>query len=598
MNSMTTTPPPPDDAARSTIRHDLDRTLFVEAGAGAGKTSSLVDRIVNLIANGVPVTGIAAITFTEKAAAELRARLRAALIASLTDADTAFTDRAEAALERLDHAAIGTLHSFARRILFDFPIEAGVPPGFTVLDELESNLAFDDRWEELLDDLLAEAEPEGGLVAGGRGFVELCEFDGLNIKRSVRGIAEDFAANWDLVEHGVAPDDPGRLHLDLADALAPVREMADSAIPPDDPQAELVREMLDVVAQLDALDPFDGVAGLRHRLQLLDGLEKLARPARRRGQKGNWKNFGGGDALAAQRDRATAVVEAIERVRERVKAHRRLVLGVVLRTFVLDAATERMRAGRLEFHDLLVLARRLLAERGDIRSLLHRRYERILLDEFQDTDPIQLEIAVRLTARPDDPDQEHGWRNLQPEPGRLFIVGDPKQSIYRFRRADISQYLLAAEQLGASAVTLSANFRSTSAVIGFANDVFDELISFEHDVQPAFQPLDPCRRAALLGHGTVSVLGAERHDDLDRSWSGDLGAADELRRRESLDVAATISTAIADGWPVVEHSENHPDGVVRPCRPGDIAILLPSRLSLGALEYALREARVSYRAEN
>ncbi len=144
---------------------------------------------------------------------------------------------------------------------------------------------------------------------------------------------------------------------------------------------------------------------------------------------------------------------------------------------MLDGAHERAIAGRLEFHDLLVLARRLVAQRGDIRRLLHARYQRIMLDEFQDTDPIQLEIAVRLASRPDDPAHDTDWRQLVPEPGRLFIVGDPKQSIYRFRRADIAQYLRAAEQVGADQVVLTANFRSTTAVIDFVNDVFGRLIT-------------------------------------------------------------------------------------------------------------------------
>ena len=126
---------PPDEAQRQRIRTDLHTTLFVEAGAGAGKTSSLVARIVNLVRSGVPITGIAAITFTEKAAAELRSRTRQRLEADHEPATAA-------ALDRLDHAPIGTLHSFARRILFDFPIEAGLPPGFAVLDELASGRAI------------------------------------------------------------------------------------------------------------------------------------------------------------------------------------------------------------------------------------------------------------------------------------------------------------------------------------------------------------------------------------------------------------------------------------------------------------------------
>jgi ATP-dependent helicase/nuclease subunit A len=132
-------PAPPDDAARRRIAVDLDATLFVEAGAGAGKTTALVGRIAGLVAAGVAIESIAAITFTDKAATELRHRLRHELQARADD------PRFAAALTGVDHAAIGTLHSFARRILNEFPIEAGLPPGFAVLDELESNLAFDER---------------------------------------------------------------------------------------------------------------------------------------------------------------------------------------------------------------------------------------------------------------------------------------------------------------------------------------------------------------------------------------------------------------------------------------------------------------------
>ncbi len=207
---------------------------------------------------------------------------------------------------------------------------------------------------------------------------------------------------------------------------------------------------------------------------------------------------------------------------------------------------------------------------------------------------------MRLTARPDDPAQDSDWRQLVPVPGRLFIVGDPKQSIYRFRRADIAQYLRAADQVGADQVHLTANFRSTAAVIDFVNDVFGRLITYQPDAQPAFGPLDACRRAELLGHGTVTVLGSDIVDvsllDEDEARLGDpeMGAADALRLVEARDVVATITTALADGWPVFDGAL----GTVRPCVPGDICVLLPTRISLPALEAEFRDAALPYRAEN
>ncbi len=589
---------PPDDSARVRISDDLDATLFVEAGAGAGKTSSLVARIVNLVKSGVPITAIAAITFTEKAAAELRSRTRGRLV------DDGGPE-ALAALERLDHAPIGTLHSFARRILFDFPIDAGLPPGFSVLDELESGLAFEEQWDDLLDRLLDDPDPPGGLVEGGRALVELCEFDGFGLDRGARRMAEDFRANWDLVHDRVDLADPGPLRVDLDPVIATGRLIAATPIPGDDTQAGLVTDIGAIVDQLASTD------SVRTRLELVAELDRRfghwGDLKQRPGAKGKWKAAFGVDGpadLEALQSLEIDLGTAARGVLEHVRRHRRLLLGAVLGRFVLDAAAERSGAGLLEFHDLLVLARRLLAERPPIRRLLHERYQRLLLDEFQDTDPIQLEIAVRLTADPDDPAQDvvtadaagpSPWRQLTPLPGRLFIVGDPKQSIYRFRRADISQYLRAAEQVGAERVALSANFRSTRAVIDFANDVFGRLITFEADAQPAFQPLDACRADDLLGHGTVSVLGVERHDDLTaRSRTGEMGAADALREREARDVAATVSTALAEGWPV----HDDVDGGLRPCRPGDICVLLPTRISLPSLEAELSRAGLAYRAEN
>ena len=589
---------PPDDAARVRISNDLEATLFVEAGAGAGKTSSLVARIVNLVKSGVPITAIAAITFTEKAAAELRSRTRS----RLTDDGGA---EALAALDRLDHAPIGTLHSFARRILFDFPIDAGLPPGFSVLDELESGLAFEEQWDDLLDRLLDDPDPAGGLIEGGRALVELCEFDGFGLDKGARRMAEDFRANWDLVHDRVDLTDPGPLRVDLDPVIAIGRLIAATPVAVDDTQAGLTADIGAIVDQLSSTD------SVRTRLELIADVDRRfghwGDLKQRPGAKGKWKATFGADGPADLEALQSLEIEfgaGARRVLEHARRHRRLLLGAVLGRFVLDAAAERAAAGLLEFHDLLVLARRLLAERPGVRRLLHERYRRLLLDEFQDTDPIQLEIAVRLTADPDDPAQDVGdvggevppaWRQLVPLPGRLFIVGDPKQSIYRFRRADIAQYLRAANEVGADPVALSANFRSTRAVIDFANDVFGRLITFEADAQPAFRPLDACRPDELLGHGTVSVLGTERHDDLtSRSRTGEMGAADALREREARDVAATVSTALAEGWPV--HDETA--GGLRPCRPGDICVLLPTRISLPSLEAELSRARLAYRAEN
>ncbi len=571
---------PPDEVDRRRIRGDLGRTLFVEAGAGAGKTSSLVGRVVNLVESGVPITAIAAITFTEKAAAELRTRLR-------SDLAERTSDRSRRALADLDHAPIGTLHAFARRILNDFPIEAGLPPGFGVLDELDSNLRFEDEWSDLLDQLLRDPDPASALD-GGRSLVELCNFENFGVDKDLKKVAIDFRYNWDLIEPLVDLSDPGPFVLRCGHVVESARSIARTPTPPDDTQTELVARIAIAAEELAAGEQASA------RLDSLMSLRSVVGKPGGKGAKAKWKQLGDA-ALIDLRERESALVDDIDAILTSVRAYRKRLAGAIAGRFVLGAVRGRVDAGVVDFHDLLVHARRLLAGDPDVRRALHDRYERVLLDEFQDTDPIQLEIAVRLTSPPDDEHQHGEWQLLTPLPGRLFIVGDPKQSIYRFRRADIRQYLRAAEQVGADTARLTANFRSTRAVIDFTNDVFDRVIRYEPGAQPAFQALDACRSRHLLDHGSVTVLGAHHHADLvGRRWDGDIGAADELRRREAVDVAAAVTTALHDGWTVVDEETGHR----RPCRPGDICILLPTRLSLPALETELRATRIPYRAEN
>jgi len=192
-----------DGPARAAISAELDATLFVEAGAGTGKTRALVDRVVALVtADGpdlpAPMRSIAAITFTEKAAAELRDRIRRALRDKVDDAGTHPTVRARcaAALDDLDAAAICTLHSFAQRILSEFPIEIGLPPRIEVRDEISSRIAFDARWREFRDELLEDPELEATLLVLFAAKVTLTH---------LRTVAETLDDNWDLLDRIETP---------------------------------------------------------------------------------------------------------------------------------------------------------------------------------------------------------------------------------------------------------------------------------------------------------------------------------------------------------------------------------------------------------
>ena len=152
--------------------------------------------------------------------------------------------------------------------------------------------------------------------------------------------------------------------------------------------------------------------------------------------------------------------------------------------------------GALDFVDLLLRARDLLRDDAEVRRTFRERLSHLFVDEFQDTDPLQAEIVVLLAGAPDaDRVSPVDWRDVQPRPGSLFIVGDPKQSIYRFRRADIGTYRVVCDwlrQRNAKQATLTTSFRATPAIQRFVNAAFAPLMTDDAVTQqPPYVRLTP-----------------------------------------------------------------------------------------------------------
>ena len=561
-----------DADGRRAIAGELGATLFVEAGAGTGKTHELVARVVALVTSDppLPMRHIAAITFTEKAAAELRDRIRQTLQHEAAAGDSGRADRCMGALAELDAAAVCTLHAFAQRLLRTHPIEAGLPPGVEVLDEVGSMVEFEDRWRRFVDRLLDDPAWQRSLLLARTAGVSLDD---------LREIAAELDANWDLVEH--LPErgatEPAPLRADRL--VARLEAMADppAGVDGSDKMIERLGE-----AQRYA-------SRLRQAADEADLLWLLARAGPKlTGQIGNKANWSGcEEALDTLRHELAAWSEQRDRVVAEVTDGAVRHVAGALADFTVTAAEDRARSGRLTFHDLLVLARRVLRhpDHGPaVRRSLRLRYQRILIDEFQDTDPIQVDLAVLLASGADDAGHT-AWDEVELEPGRLFFVGDPKQSIYRFRRADIATFLRAEETLADRTVHLNQNFRSTGPVIDWVNTVFGRLIRPDPGRQPGFVPLAAARAPAPSGPA-VTVLGQRPHDDEP--------TAEVLRQREAAEVVSTVQWALAEGWAVQD-----PDsGQWRPARPGDVTILLPSRTSLPELERELERGGVVARVDS
>ncbi|NDZ92850.1 UvrD-helicase domain-containing protein [Streptomyces sp. SID6673] len=549
-----------DQAARDRITTDTATTLFVEAGAGSGKTHSLVGRICRLVLHdGIELDRIAAITFTEKAAAELRERVRV----ELAKHNTA---QATVALEQIDTAAIGTLHAFAARVISEHPLEAGVPPRIAVVDAMGSQLSFERRWRRMRTRLFTDDAPP--MLRDAMGIVMAA---GASLDQ-MRDLADALDRNWDrltLDDHpqGIAPADVDRI-LWEADAIT---DTLGDCLDHDDKlavQLDKIREWRILVAAEREATGWIPVAAL------------CPGP----GSGGAGKNWRGGPAQVKE------IKAAIKALRDEicpdvVGSYVDGAVRVVVRhlsEIVLDEAGERQRSGQLEFHDLLVLARDVLGN-PDVAAAAHERYQRVLLDEFQDTDPLQLELAQRIVAGRD-------------EAGRLFTVGDPKQSIYRFRRADIAAYMAARDRTpAADVVQLTTNFRSTRPVIDWINTVFGQLIAADGHVQPAYTPLHPTpgRPRWDFDWGPNPFVFSDNDEPVDDEDS--LSPAEAIRARESRDVTRIIATAVEKGWcreSLGEDTYRH-DGL----QWRDICILIPSRTVLPFLEKSLDAAGVEFRSE-
>ncbi len=570
------TSPPPDDTARDqadreAIATELDSTLFVEAGAGSGKTTELINRVLALLDSGVAMENIAAITFTEKAAAELRNRLRRQLSASGEHSE---------ALDHLDGAAITTLHGFALRILSQHAIEAGLPPHL----EVSPNETFEDRWEEYLSKLLSDPDQEHALVMART----------LEIKSShLRDLSQFLDNNWDLVAQrmGEVPPPTGPIELpDIRGLSLPERFTEIAALESycRDPSDKMLPKLRTIGERAELLHEAGSDREQMLRILLLPGLSFT-----RAGRKNNWPDEDSGlPSLSEVTDRLAQLGGAIEDLRNRVADGLIRRLTLVLGAFTLEAAEDRTHKGVLEYHDLLVLTRNLLRhpEHGqEVRRTLAQRYQRLLLDEFQDTDPIQIELAKLIAAPPDD---TRDWPELQDEPGHLFYVGDPKQSIYRFRRADIALFARAGQSRTAVRKSLTRNFRTVEPIIGWINALFDGFMTAPSNpkllyVQPDYQALDSVRGRPPMGP-PVTVLGHE-HPPKTNIRS--------LREIEAREVAQVVLTAIGRHWSVSSGRDENGRDHWRPAKLEDVCILVPTRTSLPQLEEALEQHDIPYRIE-
>ena len=514
---------PRDQPVRDRIVSEFGRNFLVEAGAGSGKTYSLATRMAAGVEQGAfRVDGMAAVTFTRKAAAELRGRFQEALEKRLRESPGDDGQRrVQDALDHIERLFAGTIHAFCAHLLRERPVDAQVAPGFEELGDPDNVLLRKQAWR----DYVAERRAAGSklvldlLEAGVRpqeldgAFATVCEHEDV-----------EFDAG-----NGKAPD-PAPAWGDVDRFWARLKELRPDTFHPET-----------TCPLQQRFDEFDG----RIRLARRDRVSSLAALCKA------WK----GDVVqkhwAARGKEVKALVDTFttQTVEPFLEAWHAYVHHLAMHVLI-DArgyyAAVRRRQNAVNYVDLLRVTALMLRARAHVRRALQAKYRWLFVDEFQDTDPIQAEIFLMLAADEDEvSDRGEVAAPVDPfalplRPGALFVVGDPKQSIFRFRRADIDIYNRVAErieQTGGERMSLTANFRSLPGVCALANQVFPPMFAgFSPPWSPAFEPLHPVRPEASGGEGPrIAKLTLPE------------ARAKEAARQEAAAIAAFIRQEVAAG---------------------------------------------------
>ena len=477
-----------------------DANVVVTAGAGTGKTSLIVDRILHLLTrrdHRLSLTNVVALTFTKKAAREMKIRLRRLLqlmseiadgthgggrareheiqtIRTLQD-DYAITNDelvklSDEAMRDVERAHIGTIHSFAGRLLRLYPVEAGVDPSFQEDEGAHFHDHFEGEWKQWVERELSPSGP----------------------RRDV----------WRRILTRYSLDDVKQLAWSLADELLPVSSVGKALASEAGVNPHVESWLQGLSARGRSLqERYAGELVINQLLnaavtlweEVLAGRALQALPDAPVLQHKSVPSKKAKDWTEEDHEEARGIIK-IAQAMERARSGLSLDVLQILNPFVVQCRTSFTANGFVSFNGLLTRARDLLRYHPHVRAEVKGQYQAILVDEFQDTDPVQYELILFLAEAAEQEAQE--WRDVQPEPGKLFIVGDPKQSIYAFRRADIAAYDEVRDRLlklepRREPFVLRSNFRAHAQVLEPVNGCCAKLFLPIKGVQPPYEPLNP-----------------------------------------------------------------------------------------------------------
>jgi ATP-dependent helicase/nuclease subunit A len=604
-DGLKTSKPELTDQQREAIRA-RDVSVALSAGAGCGKTFVLTKRFLSHLEPAAPdrarLGQLVAITFTERAAREMRDRIRSECRRRLLECSEEEASYWLDLLRELDSARISTIHSFCGSLLRAHAVEAGLDPRFRVLEQAQADTLLSELLDDHLRNTLANTGENQALIE----LVVQYGFEGLGemIALVLRRRQEIDWQHWRGVsDEGLTAIWQGYLERETLPCV--LRQIAAS------PQA---KKVLEIARQNPSSNPVmqEKLTFLAQNLpKLLESADPQAALAQLRAATiikgaGSKKDWPSEESYEEYREAVTALRKTVDGLSDKISFDPQKALPAaetglqVLR--LADAVgqayeREKQEQGVLDFDDLLIHAKRLLV--GDAQKALRKRWadnlRLLLVDEFQDTDPLQVEVVKALC------DNELTG-------GKLFFVGDFKQSIYRFRGADPRVFRQLREQIPAKGrMPLSLNFRSQPAILDFVNALFcDEFAEYE-PLEPNRPQIGPTPAVEFLwAVDADSPDGESPHPSHRRAptegWSGEgrdsdnQTASERMRRREADWIARRIRGLLDSGERIVWDKEAAKSGTpaARSVQPGDIALLFRALSDVEYYEEALRSYGIDY----
>jgi ATP-dependent helicase/nuclease subunit A len=559
-----------DAVDRERAVQTFDRNLVVTAGAGTGKTTLLVDRLVHLLLRNpdpLRITEIVALTFTNKAANEMKLRLRERLqsfLALRLDEDPVsgagqkfkievqsliaryqlskddLDRRVHDALRNIERSDIGTIHSFAATLLHLYPLEAGIDPQFHEDDGKEFDRLFDEQWDLWLGQELSLESSHADEWQKILGKLRLDQ---------IRALAKSLSS--EAIELRRDPKPSQTIPEAVKSWLADLESRAAALIkrhPEDRINEKLVRAAIHVLQRY------------RQGAQALDRQESEVKSLLVDKSISDLKDWSDDEIVEAQ-DLTRAARGLLK-----VDAERVALLWALLSPFAEKFREFFVREGFVSFDGLLIRARNLVRDNLQVREELKRQYRTILIDEFQDTDPIQYEILLYLAEQSGHSVKD--WRQVKLSPGKVFVVGDPKQSIYAFRRADIEAYLEVVEKIikaqDGVECRLTTNFRSNASILDVVNGIFTSLIHAQEGIQPAYIAIHPAPGRCVAANSNLPKVLIRKIVAADNEAN-----AEKARRLEGESLARWLGEEVL-GKTTILNSR----GEKVYAQPKDVAILL------------------------